>query len=65
MEVVGFQRIGELIEIEIGKGLMRSVDARAAQRLAQARKGKAQADRLSRDVALISRLMATRIPLVP
>ena len=69
-ETEGIQIVGEHIEIETGKGadaLDRRPELAAA--LARARKAKcpvivAKLDRLSRDVAFISGLMAHRVPFV-
>jgi DNA invertase Pin-like site-specific DNA recombinase len=66
----GLELIGELTEVETGKGAD-ALDRRPILRdaLAQARKAKAavlvaKLDRLSRDVAFISSLMAHRVPFV-
>jgi DNA invertase Pin-like site-specific DNA recombinase len=66
----GFEIIAEHVEVETGKG----ADAldrrpRLAQALAEARKARcpvvvARLDRLSRDVAFISGLMAQRVPFI-
>jgi DNA invertase Pin-like site-specific DNA recombinase len=69
-ESEGIQIVGEHVEIETGKGadaLHRRPELAAA--LARARKAKcpvvvAKLDRLSRDVAFISGLMAHRVPFV-
>jgi len=70
MAAVGYQVIGEFVEVETGKGcdaLDRRPQLTAA--LAQARKAKcpvlvAKLDRLSRDVHFISGLMAQRVPFI-
>ena len=66
----GIELIGEAIEIETGKGAD-ALDRRPVLRdaLAKARKAKAavvvaKLDRLSRDVAFISGLMAQRVPFI-
>lgn len=66
----GFQLIGEHVEIETGKG-NDALDRRPhlAQALAAARQARcpvivAKLDRLSRDVAFISGLMASRVPFI-
>jgi DNA invertase Pin-like site-specific DNA recombinase len=66
----GFDLIGELVEIESGKGCD-ALDRRPrlAEALARARKERcpvivARLDRLSRDVAFISGLMASRVPFI-
>lgn len=69
-EAEGLELIGEHVEVETGKGadaLTRRPQLAAA--LAAARKARcpvvvAKLDRLSRDVAFISRLMAERVPFV-
>ena len=70
IEAQGMTLLGEHVEIETGKG-SDALDRRPVLReaLAQARKGKAavvvaKLDRLSRDVAFISGLMAQRVPFV-
>lgn len=69
-EAEGIEIIAEHIEVETGKGAD-ALDRRPVLRdaLAQAKKGKAalvvsKLDRLSRDVAFISGLMAQRVPFV-
>lgn len=69
-EAEGFELSGEFVEIETGKG-SDALDRRPklAAALAHARKTKqavvvAKLDRLSRDVAFISGLMAHRVPFV-
>jgi DNA invertase Pin-like site-specific DNA recombinase len=66
----GFDLIGELVEIESGKGCD-ALDRRPrlAEALARARKERcpvivARLDRLSRDVAFVSGLMASRVPFI-
>jgi len=66
----GFRLIGELIDIETGKG-SDALDRRPhlAQALAEARRARcpvivAELDRLSRDVAFISGLMASHVPFI-
>ena len=69
-DVEGLEPIGEYVEVETGKGsdaLERRPVLKAA--LAEARKSKAavavaKLDRLSRDVAFISSLMAQRVPFI-
>ena len=69
-EVEGLELIGEYLEVETGKGsdaLERRPVLKAA--LAAARKSKAavavaKLDRLSRDVAFVSSLMAQRVPFI-
>ena len=70
VEVQGFTLAGEFVEVETGKGAD-ALDRRPqlAAALTQARKAKcpvivAKLDRLSRDVAFISGLMAQRVPFV-
>jgi DNA invertase Pin-like site-specific DNA recombinase len=70
VEAEGLELIGEHVEVETGKGAD-ALDRRPVLReaLAQARKTKAavavaKLDRLSRDVAFISGLMAQRVPFV-
>jgi DNA invertase Pin-like site-specific DNA recombinase len=66
----GCDVIGEFVEIETGKGanaLERRPQLAAALKLAKKAKGAvlvAQMDRLSRDVAFISGLMAQRVPFI-
>ena len=70
VEAEGCTLLGEYVEVETGKG----VDAlerrpQLAAALASARKGKAavlvaKLDRLSRDVAFVSGLMAQRVPFI-
>ena len=69
-EAEGLELAGEFIEIETGKGAD-ALDRRPqlAQALAAARKAKAavcvaKLDRLSRDVAFISGLMAQKVPFI-
>src|SRR3954449_2221461 len=70
VEAEGFAILAEHVEVETGKGadaLDRRPDLAAA--LAQARKAKcpvivAKLDRLSRDVAFISSLMAQKVPFI-
>ncbi|RLP23510.1 recombinase family protein [Mesorhizobium sp. YM1C-6-2] len=66
----GFHLIGEHVDVETGKGCD-ALDRRPhlAQALAAARKARcpvivAKLDRLSRDVAFISGLMASRVPFI-
>ncbi|MEP9388000.1 recombinase family protein [Mesorhizobium sp. KR9-304] len=66
----GFQLIGEYVEVETGKGYD-ALDRRPhlARALAAARQARcpvivAKLDRLSRDVAFISGLMASRVPFI-
>lgn len=66
----GLELLGEFVEVETGKG-SDALERRPqlAQALAQARKAKAavcvaKLDRLSRDVAFISTLMAQRVPFI-
>ena len=66
----GFEIAGELVEVETGKG-SDALDRRPqlAAALAEARRRKcsvlvAKLDRLSRDVAFISGLMASRVPFI-
>src|SRR5262249_7428735 len=66
----GLELIGELVEVETGKGVD-ALDRRPMLRetLALAKKAKgavvvAKLDRLSRDVAFIANLMAQRVPFV-
>jgi DNA invertase Pin-like site-specific DNA recombinase len=70
VEAQGLTLAGEFVEVETGKGAD-TLDRRPqlAAALAQARKAKcpvivAKLDRLSRDVAFISGLMAQRVPFV-
>lgn len=70
IEAEGCEVIGEYVEVETGKGAD-ALDRRPqlAAALAAARKGKAavlvaKLDRLSRDVAFISDLMARRVPFI-
>jgi len=70
IEAEGCEVIGEFLEVETGKG-SDAIDRRPqlAAALAMARKGKAavlvaKLDRLSRDVAFISDLMARRVPFI-
>ena len=70
VEAEGCEVIGQFVEIETGKGAD-ALDRRPqlAAALAAARKGKAavlvaKLDRLSRDVAFISDLMARRVPFI-
>jgi DNA invertase Pin-like site-specific DNA recombinase len=69
-EAEGFEIVGEHVEVETGKGAD-ALDRRPvlAEALARARKRKcavvvAKLDRLSRDVAFISGLMAHKVPFV-
>jgi DNA invertase Pin-like site-specific DNA recombinase len=69
-EAEGLELIGELVEVETGKG-SDALDRRPKLREALTRARKARAavcvaklDRLSRDVAFISGLMAHRVPFV-
>jgi DNA invertase Pin-like site-specific DNA recombinase len=66
----GFELLGEHVEVETGKG-SDALDRRPvlAAALAEARKAKAavvvaKLDRLSRDVAFVSGLMAQRVPFI-
>jgi DNA invertase Pin-like site-specific DNA recombinase len=70
VEAEGCNILGEFVEVETGKGAD-AIDRRPqlAAALAAARKGKAavlvaKLDRLSRDVAFISDLMARRVPFI-
>jgi DNA invertase Pin-like site-specific DNA recombinase len=70
VDAQGLSLVGEFVEVETGKGAD-ALDRRPqlAAALAQARKAKcpvivAKLDRLSRDVAFISGLMAQRVPFV-
>ncbi len=70
VEAEGCEVIGEFVEVETGKG-SDAIERRPqlAAALAMARKGKAavlvaKLDRLSRDVAFISDLMARRVPFI-
>jgi DNA invertase Pin-like site-specific DNA recombinase len=70
VEAQGYTLVGEFVEVETGKGAD-AIDRRPqlAAALAAARKAKcpvivAKLDRLSRDVAFISGLMAQRVPFV-
>ncbi len=69
-ETEGFELLAEHVEVETGKGAD-ALDRRPVlgEALAQARKAKAaivvaKLDRLSRDVAFISGLMAQRVPFI-
>jgi DNA invertase Pin-like site-specific DNA recombinase len=69
-EIEGFRLVGELVEVESGKGAD-ALDRRPVLRdaLALARKSKgailvAKLDRLSRDVHFVSGLMAQRVPFI-
>jgi DNA invertase Pin-like site-specific DNA recombinase len=70
VEAEGCEVVGEFVEVETGKGAD-AIDRRPqlAAALAMARKAKAavlvaKLDRLSRDVAFISDLMARRVPFI-
>jgi DNA invertase Pin-like site-specific DNA recombinase len=70
VEAEGFNIVGEYVEVESGKGAD-ALDRRPqlAAALAEARKRKcsvivAKLDRLSRDVAFVSGLMAQRVPFI-
>jgi DNA invertase Pin-like site-specific DNA recombinase len=70
VEAEGCELLGEYVEVETGKGAD-ALDRRPqlAAALATARKGKAavlvaKLDRLSRDVAFVSGLMAQRVPFI-
>lgn len=70
IEAEGCEVLGEFVEVETGKG-SDALDRRPqlAAALATARKGKAavlvaKLDRLSRDVAFVSGLMAQRVPFI-
>ena len=70
VEVEGFEVIDEFIEIEAGKGCdaldrrPRLADAPARAKRAKCSVVVAKLDRLSRDVAFISTLMARRVPFI-